>query len=109
MLAAYGGHNSCLELLLPASDPLAQDKYGWTALMHTAHYGRESCAQLLLPVSDILAKNAWEQTASEIATVSGHASLATLIDAYAYAQGEKLALNSVIPTGAKKKRSSLRV
>ena len=109
MLAAGGGYEACVNLLLPVSDPLAKDKGDWTALMYAASWGQDSCVRLLLPVSDALAKSDKEQTASEIATESGYSQLANFIDGYAVAQSEKLALELTIPVGAPQKRSSLSV
>ena len=109
MLAAGGGHEACLQLLLPVSDALAKDNTGWTALMYAASYGQASCLSLLLPVSDILAKSDQENTASHLATDRGHTHLVMLIDAYVVAQSEKLALDSFIPPVASQKNYSLRI
>ena len=62
-----------------------------------------------LSVRDNLAKNDERQTASEIASDRGHAQLAMLIDAYAFVQSGKKALDSVVSAGALSKRSSIRV
>ena len=109
MFAADSGFSSCVEALLPVSDVLAKDDDNWTALMLAACSGDLTCVQLLLPVSDIHAKNNKKQTASEMASEMGYAHLAMLVDAYAAAQIEKLALDSTISHGAQQKIRSLRV
>ena len=109
MIAASNGHEACLQLLLPVSDPLAKDHWGGTALMHAASDGHASCVNILLPLSDISAKNNEEDTASEIASSKGHSQLAMFITAYAAARSEKTALSSSIPAVAPQKSRSLRM
>ena len=109
MLAALKEHSDCVHLLLPASDALAKDERGITALMWAASFGRAACVQLLLPGSDALAKDNTGLTASDRARAGGHASLGSLIDAYALALSEMSDLRSSTGPGATRKTSSLRV
>jgi len=47
--AAAQGHFQCVALLIPASDPKADDSW---ALQMAARYGRTQCVELLVPVSN---------------------------------------------------------
>ena len=109
MHAARYGKASCVSLLLPVSEPLICDWGGMTALMWAASSGHTSCVQLLLPVSDPLFTRQDGRTASDLASKGNHDQVAKMIDAYALAQKEKMALHSVIAAGALQKRSSRRV
>lgn len=53
-LAALEGHVECVKLLIPVSDPLAQSS---AALRGAAKSNRKECVQLLIPVSDPQALN----------------------------------------------------
>ena len=109
MWAARNGYEECVRLLLPVSDALVQDKEGWTALMWAAWNGHEGCLSLLLPTSDALAENNNGFTASGWAAGRGHESLARLIDAYALAQKERVALEAQVGPGTPRGRAVRRV
>lgn len=49
MVAADRGDIECVHALLPASDPLAQDRDGLTALMFAAWKGDVGCVRSLVP------------------------------------------------------------
>jgi ankyrin repeat protein len=63
MHAACYDNPACLKLLLPLSDPNAQDDNGKTALMYALGHGAVKCGKLLLPVSDLNIKNREGNTA----------------------------------------------
>jgi len=63
----------CLAALLPASDPLAAENDGKTALMHCAWHGDPEAVRLLLPVSDARAKDRSNMTAIAWAAVADSA------------------------------------
>ena len=109
MVSAFAGHNHCVEILLPVSDPLAQDKYGWTALMGAAMYGHEACIKFLLPVSDPLARAENGATASSLAKIMGNKSLSYLIDAYVLAQSEQTAISVAARDGSPRGRAAPRM
>ena len=53
----------CVKLLLPFSDPLAQDHRGGNALIHAAARGAVEAVRLLAPISDHAARNELGETA----------------------------------------------
>lgn len=61
--ASSGGLLPCVELLLPLSDALTQDKAGATALMHGAASGHAAYLPLMLPKSNPSAKDNQGRTA----------------------------------------------
>ena len=70
---AWGGHKECVRLLLPVSDPKAQDSY---ALRGSALYGHVECVKLLLPVSGALCEI---DGLFEAVIESGQATMAALL------------------------------
>ena len=79
MWAAYRGHTSFLQILLPLSNALAQDNDGYTALIWAAGAGHTSCLQLLLPVSDPKATNKNGDTALIYSATNGHNSCVQML------------------------------
>lgn len=81
MHAARNGHEDCVKLLLPRSDPLARDSDGCSALMWAARLGHRNCVSLLLPLSD-----PWAQTpqgnARHLAAMGGYVVVTEMIDAH---------------------------
>ena len=81
-LAAQKGSAECVRLLLPGSDPKADESY---ALRIAAKYGHVECLRLLLPVSDAKAEK-W--AALRWAAQSGHAECVRMLLAVSGPLGE---------------------
>ena len=79
MWATLGGSADCVQLLLPISNSLAQDKSGMSALMWACYKGHHSCIQKLLPVSDALARDKDGRTALMHAVRLGHTYCAQMV------------------------------
>lgn len=109
MYASGYGHEGCVGLLIPVSEPLSQDVGGVTALMWAACLGNEKCVRLLLQVSKALDKDKKGQTASDLARGNGHESLARFIEAYVLAQGELESIGDASCPGAPGVRAARRV
>jgi ankyrin repeat protein len=77
--AASGGHVECVRLLIPVSEPLARQSY---ALRWAAEKGHADCVALLLPASDPLAVGDCGLDAARLARSRGHLDLAGMIDAF---------------------------
>lgn len=94
MWAAGCGCKACVKLLLPVSNPLAQDNDGFSALMYAAEHGDKDCVKLLLPQSDLLAVDDDGRSALMIATISGHKACVSLLwpksDAWSVSKGATL-------------------
>ena len=109
--AAKLGSGLKLRALLndPGCDALAKDRRGLTALMWAASNGHERCVRLLVPESDALAKDHKGLTASGWAADRGHHFLVQVIDAYALAQSEQVALGVAVCVGAPRGGAARRV
>ena len=77
--------------------------------MWAASCGREACVRTLLPASDPLAHADNGFTASGWAADRGHHFLVQVIDAYALAQSEHVALGVAVRVGAPRGRAARRV
>ena len=97
-------------LLLTASDVLAEDHQGMTALMWAARKGSSACVELLLASSNAEERMLNGKSAGDMARAQGHAELGSLIDAWGLARKERQALEAESSVASKmKKTSSLRV
>jgi hypothetical protein len=74
LLAARMGHPDCVELLIPVSDPKADNS---SALRVAAENGHLACVELLLPVSDPKANN--RSSALRVAAENGHLACVELL------------------------------
>ena len=106
---AWRGHEECVRILLPESEPSGKDEDGITALMHAASDGHTQCARLLLPVSALGVRNDEAMTASEYAMNKGRPEIADIVDADVLAQTELSALSSLTVLGPPCKTPSRRV
>jgi ankyrin repeat protein len=78
MLAAEAGNATCVEILIPISDPTARDKYRNTALIIAAYAGNASCVERLLSVSHLDAKNQGGDNALMVAAANGQANVLSM-------------------------------
>lgn len=100
MIATLGGHVSCVNALLPLSDPLAIDEEGCSALIYASQHHRLDCAKALIDVSDVDRKDYEGLSALDHARLRSDGALLGFMQSYKQARLEAAELAIATPHGS---------